>query len=1582
VSVDDTVCLASDRPIPPLLTGLLQRVRPAKSEKARTAQLSLLPFHDAVAELRAVIRALQSGTVEPTALQSVILDAFADLDEATIPRELREDLRRYPWMSIENRPASPGDVLNLPNSIGEAARRTLGCSGDLAFHPAASLPLDTREHRGFWRFEREVLPTLEESFALLAMQIDERRLVGLPCAWNDIHRRDLSILASSGLDLKVPGWPLAAALLGDNTLEPALSNQCLRAFIQPRRVEDIGAAMNTLATAAARGGTEGEAARRLYRAAFDEATLLDEDSRQQLFTLIDVPTMDGGWRSGRKVAANGAGLASSCLLDPDLAYALDRNESQPARGNEDSSHTADNGPRGRLTDEPTGNLDLHSAQSFAEFLDGLQGRLPDDLALTLLALVGRFKAMREVMEEWRSSATLGIEDHLSKIDQLINPHLAVVTLAGEIEQRRFRIERVEGDFGWALALSGEEFRAPLGTTGELLVGNGHEKGRLVRLPNGRPVALHTLQLRVSSLEGAATLDVIGQVRNLVRAVAEHCLNLYMHRQTAAIETLPGMSGGTAQDLIEHTQAALREDLPTVLKQLKPKGDPVLHPLIQEYEAATASRLALGGERLDGSRAAAEHRLWEGLISSPEAQAALLGRVRKRIEEFGYDPARVVFELFQNADDASFQLGDKSGPMAFRLEGGEYHFDAVHWGRPINHRGTDREAGERRNYHRDLQNMLLMHVSDKPGGTDTTGKYGLGFKSVHALSRGVCIASDLLAAQVVGGMLPATWAEGPTEVGRHRRDGCSATLIRVPFEADRAEYGRRAIDRFIECAPYLPLFSKAIRRIEVEDGATSCTFARALSDEPLVGVEGVRLSVTEGSRPFRVLLFDLQRDFTLAVRLGETGPVPFEKGPRLWWTAPLDQEVGSGWMLNGPFALSPNRSALADNPEAQAAEFRRLGEVLGRRLVALHKAANADWSHFAATIGLDPIEGTKHRFFERLWKLLRDDLYDDLARWLHGPGRGLGALAAEVPIVPSGLAAPFDAILRATDAEGVFGGALEGEALRRQVASWNAMAGRSGRIVGPETARDLKQLGFDLMFPLTVERLLREELRANQGRVDPATAAQFGTVLTLSALSQWPLQQEGAQLRRVATEAKFLNRNGAWCDAGDLTVPRYGTSGDELRARFAPLECVLSDDYTEVGVAFVLLARAEAGYNPRGEDLRGWAARAPTEDAQEAVLRFLVDEDPKEDFLKAIRRDPPSWMQPIATLADGVLTEDWTADDRNKLRSKLNNYAPAREPLDFIFQASQPSLRAADDALDAIWEWWASVRGEQIDHYEQHVYPPGFQVAALPRSSGRSDLANREAWFTFFALSCFQGFGGSQDGQHRSFVDSAIASGWWADLAKAQPSANPDVWLARLRDWADDKHPDLKHWRWRRALIDLYKIASWLPQYAWIATKLPRAIGAASTSLVRLSDVLTPSYSPVWREASIEAAPLVRTLGLGANWMVRELARSGFWTEREQPITAPYAWASTARVRKLLNRLGAEIIDEPFMDNSTAIWRFVSERLQHRQQELLRDGDLPLQLITRAEHKDVLRRCLHLLPDDEDDEEFWLNTNEDMMDPAE
>jgi len=723
--------------------------------------------------------------------------------------------------------------------------------------------------------------------------------------------------------------------------------------------------------------------------------------------------------------------------------------------------------------------------------------------------------------------------------------------------------------------------------------------------------------------------------------------------------------------------------------------------------------------------------------------------------------------------------------------------------------------------------------------------------------------------------------------------------------------------------------------------------RLAEEFELTGVAGIRRVKVDGSDAFSALMFDLGEGYTLVAKLGETGVVPFPLNtPRLWHLAPLDQQVSSGWLLNGPFRLAPSRAELHGDV---APLFRRLGRVLGEKLALLHRAATADWAGFAATLGLDLEWATPVRFWKRLRDLFRRDLDDPITRELHVDGRGLAALASHAPIVPSGLELPFQQLIRGPDAKNYFAGSLTDTKVLESIKEWPSVTAASGELATEGTAHDLVKLGFQRLQPITMTIILQRELASVQARIEVRDAQRLGSVLSQATIGEHPLAIEYATLRKQVATAIFRDAADVWRPVSHLAILQSRDRAEILRATFAPSERRLSDAYTSEALQFVELARAQSGYSPTPELLQSWAERAQTRSAQTAVLRYLVEID-TGPFQSRILAMPPPWLQPLEQVADGPLTEGWARDDRNRLRALLRNYEPESQPASPV-GAPLPVPLSTEQVLEAIWGWWSEIRDDQIENYERMVYPFGYDRPRL------GNLDDRQAWFTLFAFAAFQNFGGTQDGQHRTFVEQGLQQGWWYELAQSRPPDDPEVWLSRLESWSSAALPDLSYWRWRRALLDLYTIARWLPQYVRIIELLPRAIREHGN--IRLSDAVTPSFSPIWQQAGIDAAPLVRTLGIGLNWLLRECVRLGIYDANAAKCIAPYGWATTRRLRNLLIwRLGAELDDDPSMDGSPAVWRFVKSRVRdYHQGTLVSDLDMPLQLITLRRNWSALERCL-------------------------
>jgi hypothetical protein len=223
-----------------------------------------------------------------------------------------------------------------------------------------------------------------------------------------------------------------------------------------------------------------------------------------------------------------------------------------------------------------------------------------------------------------------------------------------------------------------------------------------------------------------------------------------------------------------------------------------------------------------------------------------------------------------------------------------------------------------------------------------------------------------------------------------------------------------------------------------------------------------------------------------------------------------------------------------------------------------------------------------------------------------------------------------------------------------------------------------------------------------------------------------------------------------------------------------------------------------------------------------------------------------------------------------------------------------------------------------------------------------------------ALGCFHSFGRTQDEQHCSFIEAGWREGWWLELAESRPPVNVQSWLDRLERWSGPEQFDQVFLPWRRTLVDLYTVARWLGEYREIALKLPRII--EDHGVISLNDALRPSYWPPAMRLCIDAAPINRSLGIGMNWMVREMLRQGVYDPDDEDLIAPYCWAPSERVRDLLNELGADVGTSANKEVSRPIYEFVREHLGADLARFNGDFDLPLQLITRAAYGAALTQC--------------------------
>jgi hypothetical protein len=1537
--------------VPEALRAVVSIVQPWRSPKARERQGQLIGAWSPLSQIEVAL-----GCDDPHRFRGEILDALAKLESSPDER-LLAIFRAKPWLLADGQPVAPQDVLALPSAVDEAARALLLKNEEAPpFLPAAKLAIDVREHRGFDHLGKWVLPDSRSSFEALALMVEDAGIIGRLGTADEFPMDDFATLAKDSGDAGLPGWPLLAAVLASEA-DRGDTMKVVAAFaeIHSSDANVAGTHLDHLAALAKENGLRGEAARRAYRHGFNVVTRWTEETRRRVFGGMLVPTKAGNWRSAREVVQGGDGLDPNYVLARDYASALGKREASPAERHGAGYEVHDLSPtdhrRGEIRNVDLAGLEGQSADQHRAFLATWRGRVPSDLVIVYLGLIGRNEPFGRLANEWVIDATADVDTLWADLDnhfprEILYPN----PLADEVDQRRFLIEPVAGEHVQAVALSGDVFDAPLGDPGKgIIIGNLHKSHEGIRAADSKVRSLITLPVRQVDPSGYGQKEASGIFRRFVETVAADCLWLGMERQRAALREMLDKAVEVDQSTIEETERLLRDRLPTILAELKLPTDYRTQKALREYQAEESHlhHLSASAQKMEELKA----ELWRKVSDSTLA-TELLSAVRAKIGDFGYSASRVLFELFQNADDAYRQHGEPASDARFRIEPLPGHpggFRVVHWGRPINHMGHDAEEGRLVGHDRDLLNMLLMNFSEKRPGDDLTGKFGLGFKSVHVLSDGVGIASGFIALRTAGGFLPTPWPEGiDIAEGRKAPGGRKATVIEVPFSAETADKGAEAMAAFKSAVTWLPAFARTIRRVEIEDDVPTSVNCSSL---PLLGESQVSVVSMSGGRRERALRFDLSSGFALLLHIGAAGPDRFPDDlKRLWNLAPLEVPSRSGWLLNGPFAVDPGRTGLAGSIADQTEKFRTLGRILGGRLLKLHDLADADWRGFAESLDLDASDASRtaawSTFWSHLFDVLAPDFDDDLARHMHADGHGYGYIIGQRQVVPTRLPPPFASLVKASDAAHFVDGALSDATLLGKVLDWSAMTELRGRAVASEVAGQLKKLGCGSIRPIHLSDVLQIEMGPEK-RVDVDLAMRLGQVLTLERVEQEPLNQERHQILGAAGQAHFLAQDGSWRSVRDLSSKDADSDDEKLRCGFAPESALLGHGYQNAALEFFKTARAQSGYGPQVPLLLKWAKNADCTDHYLAVLRYVVDGSQGRALAAEMRGDLPSWLpRPLESLLTDALLEAWAEEDKKRLLLELGGHN--------LFSIAETSLTSPTPpppepatVLAAIHTWWRAEGSGLRASYAERTYPGYFSPSQLRGSQDRT------SWFTMFALACFQSFGRTQDGQHKSFIETGVREGWWQELSESRPPDEVQSWLERLERWSAPEQFDQQYLTWRRTFVDLYSVARWLDEYREITVKLPRII--EEHGVISLNGALQPSYWPPAMRLSIDAAPINRSLGIGMNWMIRELLRHCAYEPHDEHLMIPYGWAPSQRVRALLNELGADVGERPDKEASRTICDFVTKHLRDGRR-FDGDFDLPLQLITRRWHRDALETC--------------------------
>lgn len=1514
-------------PVPHSMEHLVPQLRSFASQSAQERAEGLVAQWTPIAQVKLAL-------AQPAAhsFSTEILSALVQVPDVNVVGTVHSS-----WITdVKGRQWGLQDVMNLPESVERALRVSLPKSG-LRAVPISEVAVSIREHAGFKRL-------LESGTILSGRPAVDRLLEELRTLRPSGYMGEavgealgaLVHLARSGATLGLPAWQLLSALL---VLPDQNTSVAFSAFegIRSGQVQAAIGYMNSLADLAEAGQVHAWTA---YISAFKTLCEWPEPVRQEVMGAIRVRTESGAFRLGSEVAGHGHGLAASHQLTKVLRQLLPWEPAViPPVGPLDSGTQMQEGhqPDAQELEQEVVDWIQHVIRYAAP-------HVPHSLLALLVGLLGRSKRFlnlaRNELLDLPVEEIYKVWQHLEeKVESACSPNGA--TTVAERRGANFILLRptsVNPETIELETLAGSVESIPTGDIAPLeLIGYLHGSGYNYWLENR---VIRTISLRIA-LPQQATVDT-EHVKKFCLLLAEVIIG-HPHAQRSSFDALRQLADDLAlpdQATVESVQDEIRDQLPRVLRELRPELGGALASALERYQTTVDAQLP--GAATIGARQRAKLELWNQVDRSI-AHEELLSVIRRKIASYGYDPNRILFELFQNADDAYVQH-PIDGDARFLLRRGENSsvLRVLHWGRLVNHLGPDPEEGKRQGWQRDLFNMLQLNLSEKRG--DETGRFGLGFKSVHLISKDVGVASRFVTCRIRGGMLPEVWEEGRQLSVSNTYAGRAATVVELVADSDRLPEVGASVSAFLKAVKWLPAMSQAIRTVEINGAGTW-----KVEVSP-TRFNDVRILSFSGSGSSKAVDLRLADQASLFFELDSDGPTAAEgEVPRLWQLAPLEETLKSGWLINSAtFRVDPGRGQLAGTAEDKRSWFTVAGEALGVRLVELYDWITDDWSGAAEFMGLVDLDKNSGReqFLERLFELFALDLTDDLAKQLHGANRGFGRLISNRAALPTELPQPFARLIKVEDVQHVLYGSLANPALLSGVSDWNAFESICATSVSERIASCLDELGFGKPSRFGLEQLLRAEIGSDL-RLDPALAGRLGQLVAGRQFQTLTPTEQDA-VHALLRQSQFLMEDGNWRTAAALPPRTAAGSGQGdlgLIMGFAPQNEVGSAEYEGKGLELYELAVEQSGYQRTARKFSEWAHAMTDFERQRALLRYVAEGSQGAELAKQFEKSWVPWIPEtspemrVSPLVEG-LEEPVLVTLLSRLYPQENLERWATTFWTEDSSEAPNAVRHSDfkNWLSETLAWWESCANGERNRYDAAAYPRMFSWDRL-RHNGSED--DPEAWFTFFALGVFRTIGRTTDAAHRNFIDDAHASGWWSEMANADLPSDPQPWIDRLEDIAGSNALWIDYPQWRKGLTDLYVVARWLPAYSDVFRNLPRLAQEQGNFL--LSDALRPSASPLWQRRGLEGAPLTQSLGFGANWMVREAIRHSFWSPSESSAMYRYAWAATSRVRGLLESFGIALGTEgPQMDLSPELYELVRDALGD-EAEMLGDLDLPLQL---------------------------------------
>ena len=1015
-----------------------------------------------------------------------------------------------------------------------------------------------------------------------------------------------------------------------------------------------------------------------------------------------------------------------------------------------------------------------------------------------------------------------------------------------------------------------------------------------------------------------------------------------------LKDILGNVADAGQADLRRSRAYLLDMAEARLKELGVRGNPALDQVLTRFAAARQARVdadllktrmpARSKQLLEEAALLVERAKADlvALLEDPDestARSALVEAVRRKMTDFQYDASSVLFELFQNADDASAELSEMqrglesiSTRVSVQLDGERRTLDFIHWGRPINqHECPGFRDGWKRGYDQDLQKMLTLNFSDKGVPSNhqpaiVTGRFGLGFKSVFFLADKPEIISGRLAFNICGGFFPVALAQPVAEEMRQKArklgpDSAVPTAIRLRCAEEAvSEDLYHSINAFSIAAVLLPVFSRQIRSVVLRcDGVDNAWTNVEDAVTESANITCARVG-TESFLCFRCPLSFDQHPAAVLFQLTPSG-VSHMTSERagLWITVPTAERSELLWALNAPFKPDAGRQRLALGNFENRHIAESVARLWGDSLLELFEETRTRWPRLAERLGLHA-DANHASWWHQIWKectrsrpRLEWDFISDggqVLNWIAW-SKSVGAmrrLVQERPAVPSELCDLYASMVIARNIRFCVSGLLSelANGCFRQVARWESVQRDfpPGQVVSADVGAFLREAELaEVVLSVTLEQVLSSEI-GPQLQVSTTVAHRIGTLFRECRVALEEVGSYASEVHHLLAMLKpvlFVGKDGAYHTASDLVcdqpIANLIDSDEVLRAEFAPDSAVLSPAYSDVALVFFIKARGQL--TASATTLAAWARHAPGQKLA-AIFNYLIQGDLGQQLADQLGRP---WLESNRAAA---AWQSISPEERNEIERKFSKGHTWQQPVSFPVSPPEPAIvRQEMDAKEAfllVSDWWRTERAKWIATYESKTYPTGFP-GPLPWPGEAAwdnvgPFSAQAGWLILFIHAALVPLGFNMIGRDQGFTQFLVDRGWLNVLTGV--SENPADLLRALDQYLDRFVENTQYHFQMRQFIAFYAVAKNLDTFLLSLKEAERSESSAGFRMA-----LAPRANFALSRTGVDAPPLTGMLGVGACHLFRELYRLG---RLSNPKGYRFAFTPIRKVRRISTQL--------------------------------------------------------------------------------